>query len=126
MMPDPLSTLAAMDVSQAHRRNGRAEQRPPKVHVYRSAQHRVSQLVATEASADGAVRVSVDAHGVPTELVLTDRARGVDPARLSAELMSCLQRAHSKLAGRINQPVTSSAPSSAADDDDPSLPTLLC
>jgi hypothetical protein len=40
--------------------------------------------------------------------------------------MSCLQRAHSKLAGRINQPVTSSAPSSAADDDDPSLPTLLC
>jgi hypothetical protein len=126
MMPDPLSTLAAMDVSQAHPRNGRAEQRPPKVHIYRSPQHRESQLVATEASADGAVRVSVDACGVPTELILTDRARGVDPARLSAELMSCLQRAHSKLAGRVNQPVTSSAQSSTATDNDPSLPALLC
>ena len=75
MMPDPLSTLAAMDVSQTHRRNGRAEQRPPKVHIYRSPQHRVSQLVATEASADGAVRVSVHAHGLATPLVLTDHAR---------------------------------------------------
>ena len=122
MMPDPLSTLAAMDVSQAHRRNGRAEQRPPKVHIYRSPQHRVSQLVVTEVSADGAVRVSVDAHGVPTELILTDRARGVDPARLSAELMSCLQRARSTLAGRV----TSSVPSSGNGDDDPGPPALLC
>ena len=121
-MPDPLSAVAAMDVSQVPRRNGRAEQRPPKVHIYRSPQHRVSQLVATEASADGAVRVSVDAHGVPTELILTDRARGVDPARLSAELMSCLERARSKLASHVSQPVTSSVTS----DDDPSLSALLC
>ncbi|MGH3983114.1 MAG: hypothetical protein ACRDST_10630 [Pseudonocardiaceae bacterium] len=128
-MPDPLSNLAAMDLSQPHRRNGRAEQLPPKVHVYRSPQHRVSQLVATEASADGTVRVSVDAHGLPTELILTDRARGVDPARLSAELMSCLQRAHSTLAGRVSTPVNGSAPSTgngAAGDDDPSLSALLC
>ena len=103
-MPDPLSAVAAMDVSQVPRRNGRAEQRPPKVHIYRSPQQQMSQLVVTEASADGTVRVSVDGRGVPTELILTDRARGVDPARLSAELMSCLQRAHSKLAGRVNKP----------------------
>jgi hypothetical protein len=122
MMPDPPYTLAAMDLSQAHRRNGRAEQLPPKVHIYRSPQHRLSQLVVTETSADGTVRVSVDAHGLPTELILTDRARGVDPARLSAELMSCLQRARSKLAGRVSQPVTSNVTS----DDDPSLSALLC
>lgn len=126
MMPDPLSTLAEMDPSQAHGRNGRVEQLPRKVHIYRSPQHRVSQLVATEVSADGTVRVSVDAHGLPTELVLTDRARGVDPARLTADLMSCLQRARSKLAGRVSQPATSSAPSSAAVDNDPSLSALLC
>jgi hypothetical protein len=122
MMPDPLSTVAAMDPSQAHRRNGPAEQLPGKVHIYRSPQQRVSQPVATEASADGTVRVSVDAHGLPTELILTDRARGVDPARLSAELMSCLQRARNTLAGRV----TSSVPSSGNGEDDPSPPALLC
>jgi len=126
MMPDSLSALAAMDVSQAHRRNGRAEQRPPKVHIYRSPQHRVSQLVVTEVSADGAVRVSVDAHGVPTELILTDRARDVDPARLSAELLSCLRRAHSKLAGHVSTPMTSSSTTIATSDDDPSMSALLC
>src|SRR5918999_5267232 len=110
MMPDPLSTLAAMDVSQAHRRSGRAVQRPPKVHIYRSPQHRVSQLVVTEASADGAVRVSVDGRGVPIELILTDRARDVDPARLSAELMSCLRRADRQPSGRVGTPLTPSSP----------------
>ena len=126
MMPDPVSHLAAMDPSQAHGRNGRAEQPPRKVHIYRSPQHRVSQLVATHASADGTVRVSVDAHGLPTELILTDRARGVDPTRLSAELMSCLRRAHSTLAGRVSIPVTSPVASSIPEDDDPSLSALLC
>lgn len=125
-MPDPLSDLAATDPSQAYRRNGRAEQLPRKVHIYRSLQHQMSQLVATEASVDGAVRVSVDARGLPTELILTDRARGVDPARLSAELMSCLRRAHGTLAGRVSTPMTSSAPSIATGDDDPSLSALLC
>lgn len=126
MMPDPLSNLAAMDPSQAYERNGRAEQLPRKVHIYRSPQHRMSELVATEASADGAVRVSVDAHGLPTELILTDRARGVDPARLSAELMSCLRRAHSTLAGRVSTRMTGSSPSIATSNDDPSLSALLC
>ena len=81
----------------------------------------------TETSADGTVRVSVDSHGVPTELILTDLAYGVDPAQLSAELMSCLRRAHSTLAGRISNPVTSSTNrDDAADDDDPSVSSLLC
>ncbi|MDQ4092825.1 MAG: hypothetical protein M3143_05295 [Actinomycetota bacterium] len=127
-MPDPLSDHAAMDPSQPHGRNGRDEQLPRKVHIYRSLQHQMSQLVATEASADGTVRVSVDARGVPTELVLTDRARGVDPARLSAELMSCLQRAHSTLAGRVGKPVTGSDPNTGNDaggDDDPSPSAML-
>ncbi len=129
MMPKPISPVAAMDPSQAHELNGRAEQPPQKVHVYRSLQHQMSQLVATETSADGTVRVSVDAHGVPTELILTDRARGVDPARLSAELMSCLRRAQSTLAGRASCPLTSGVPRSGngtAGDDDPSLSSLLC
>ncbi len=126
MMPDPLSNLAAMDPSPAYGRNGQAEQLPRKVHIYRSLQHQMSELVATETSVDGAVRVSVDARGLPTELIVTDRARGMDPARLSAELMSCLRRAHSTLAGRVSTPVTSSSPSIATSDDDPSVASLLC
>ncbi|MGA9312843.1 MAG: YbaB/EbfC family nucleoid-associated protein, partial [Pseudonocardiaceae bacterium] len=70
----------------------------------------MSQLVVTETSADGMVRVSVDAQGVPTELTLTDRARAGDPARLSAELMTCLRRAHSTLAAQVQDLVTASVP----------------
>ena len=104
MMPGQPSHLAAMNPSQAEGRNGLTDQLPQKVHIYRSLQHQMSQPVVTEVSVDGAVRVSVNAHGLPTELTLTDRAREVDPARLSAELMSCLRRAHSTLAGRISTP----------------------
>jgi hypothetical protein len=61
------------------------------------------------------VRVSVDGQGVPTELTLTDRARGADPARLSAELMTCLRRAHSTLATQVQDLVTASVPDSEED-----------
>jgi hypothetical protein len=54
------------------------------------------------------VRVSVDARGVPTELTLTDRARGADPARLSAELMTCLRRAQQTLAAQVRDLVATS------------------
>ena len=126
MMLDPKSNFAAMEPSHAYGRNGRADQLARKVHIYRSPQQQMSQLVVTEASADGTVRVSVDGRGVPIELILTDRARDVDPARLSAELMSCLRRAHSKLAGRVSTPMTSSSTTIATSDDDPSVSALLC
>lgn len=87
-----------------------AEQLRRKAQTYRGLQDEMSQLVVTETSADGMVRVSVDAQGVPTELVLTDRARAGDPARLSAELMTCLRRAHSTLAAQVQDLVTASVP----------------
>jgi hypothetical protein len=68
----------------------------------------MSQLSVTEASTDGMVRVSVDARGVPTELTLTDRARGANPARLSAELMTCLRRAQHTLATQVQDLVATS------------------
>ncbi len=105
-----------MDPSQAgHKLIGWAEQHQRKAETYRGLHHQMSQLAVTETSADGMVRVRVDAHGVPTELTLTDRARGVDPARLSAELMTCLRRAHSTLAAQVQDLVTASVPD--CDDD---------
>jgi hypothetical protein len=70
----------------------------------------MSRLVVTEVSAQGTVRVSVDGQGMPTELTITDRARGVDPARLSAEMMFCLRRAQHTLAERVAGLVASSVP----------------
>jgi DNA-binding protein YbaB len=88
---------------------GWADKLQRKAEAYRSLHHQMSQLAVTEASADGMVRVSVDAQGVPTELTLTERARGVDPARLSAELMTCLRRAHSTLASEVQDLVAAAA-----------------
>lgn len=86
-----------------------------KAQTYRVLQTEMAQLAVTETSADGMVRVSVDGQGVPTELTLTDRARGSDPARLSAQLMTCLRRAHSTLAAQVQDLVTASVPDSGDD-----------
>jgi DNA-binding protein YbaB len=94
---------------------GWADQLQRQADAYRGLHHQMSQLMVTETSADGMVRVSVDAQGVPTELTLTDRARGTDPARLSAELMTCLRRAHSTLAAQVQDLVTASVPDSEDD-----------
>jgi DNA-binding protein YbaB len=113
MTQNPSPDFAGMDPGQAGRSLIKwTEQLQCKAQTYRSLQDEVSQLVVTETSADGMVRVSVDARGVPTELILTDRARAGDPARLSAELMTCLRRAHSTLAAQVQDLVTASVPDS--------------
>src|SRR5438067_3652315 len=89
---------------------GWADQLQRKAEAYRSLHHQMSQLTVTETSTDGMVRVSVDAQGLPTELTLTDRAQGADPARLSAELMTCLRRAQGTLAAQVQDLVTASVP----------------
>jgi DNA-binding protein YbaB len=116
MVHNPTPDFAGMDPSQAgHALIEWAEQLQRKAQTYRDLQHEMSQLAVTETSADGMVRVSVDAQGVPTELILTDRARAADPARLSAELMTCLRRAHSTLAAQVQDLVTASVPDSGDD-----------
>ena len=115
-MDNPSPDFAGMDPGQAgHGLIEWAEQLQRKAQTYRGLQDQMSQLAVTETSADGMVRVSVDAHGVPTELTLTDRARAGDPARLSAELMTCLRRAHGTLAAQVQDLVTASVPDSRDD-----------
>ncbi|WP_084735291.1 YbaB/EbfC family nucleoid-associated protein [Actinophytocola xinjiangensis] len=64
---------------------------------------RMNALRITETSSDGAVRVTVDGNGSPTELTLTERSAGVEPGQLSAELMSCLHRAQAGLRAQVEQ-----------------------
>ncbi|PZS23603.1 MAG: hypothetical protein DLM60_02400 [Pseudonocardiales bacterium] len=116
MMHNPSPDFAGMDPGQAGRGLSEwAEQLQRKAETYRGLQRELSKLAVTETSADGMVRVSVDAQGAPTELTLTDRARAGDPARLSAELMTCLRRAHSTLAAQVQDLVTASVPDSGDD-----------
>ncbi|MBV9162802.1 MAG: YbaB/EbfC family nucleoid-associated protein [Pseudonocardiales bacterium] len=112
-MRNPTPDFTGMDPSQAGQALiGWAEQLQCRAQTYRSLHHQMSQLAVTETSADGMVRVSVDAQGVPTEMTLTDRARGADPARLSAELMTCLRRAQRTLAAQVQDLVTASVQAS--------------
>ncbi|TYB40422.1 YbaB/EbfC family nucleoid-associated protein [Micromonospora sp. AP08] len=62
---------------------------------------RVADLTASAAGADGAVRVTVAASGVVTELRLDERVRNWPAARISAEIMATMRRAQARLAGAV-------------------------
>jgi YbaB/EbfC DNA-binding family len=110
-MRNPTPEGAGMEPSQASQALiGWGEQLQLKADTYRGLHRQMSQLTVTETSTDGMVRGSVDAQGLPTELTLTDRAQGADPARLSAELMTCLRRAQGTLAAQVQDLVTASVP----------------
>lgn len=114
--------FAGMDPGQAGQALiGCADQLQRKAQAYRDLYHQMSQLAVTETSADGMVRVSVDAEGLPTALTLTERARGTDPARLSAELMTCLRRAQGTLAAQVQDLVAASV----LDGDDPGAAQIV-
>ena len=74
-----------------------------KADRYQAMQELVSRLSATEESADGAVRVTVDASGVVTDLALSDRASQLRPAQLAAQIMDVMRRAQSRLTGQVRQ-----------------------
>jgi DNA-binding protein YbaB len=63
----------------------------------------VEQIQATATSSDGAVRVTVDSHGLLTDLAFTDMIREVRPAELAAQVMACLQRAQQQLAPKVRE-----------------------
>ncbi len=71
-------------------------------------------LTVTESSADHRVVVTVDNSGVPTAITLSPNARGMDPAVLSAEIMSCLRRAQSALRAQVTELVRATVGDDAA------------
>jgi len=80
-----------------------AAQFAAKADRYQEMQTRISQVSATESSADGAVEVTVDSAGVVTDLVLSERAGQVRPQQLSAQILDTMRRAQSKLTDRVQQ-----------------------
>ncbi|WP_330232100.1 YbaB/EbfC family nucleoid-associated protein [Nocardia sp. NBC_00508] len=63
----------------------------------------MTALTVTESSGDGRVSVTVESSGVPTAINLSAGSRGMDPAVLSDEIMSCLRRAHSVLRTEVTE-----------------------
>ncbi|MGK8508632.1 YbaB/EbfC family nucleoid-associated protein [Nocardia asiatica] len=81
---------------------------------FQELEGRMRDLTITESSADRRVVVSVDNSGVPTAITLSPNARGMDPAVLSAEIMSCLRRAQSALRAQVTELVRATVGDDAA------------
>jgi len=72
-----------------------------KAQRYQQMQQQVAEITETDTSADGAVRVSVAASGVLTDLQLSPRAREREPDRLAAEILAGMRRAQGRLSARV-------------------------
>ena len=70
---------------------------------YQDLHDRVSALVVTESSQDGAVTVEVGADGTVRGLVLRDRGHPVD--HYASVILDCLSRAQARIPGLVAQAV---------------------
>ncbi|MGH3609535.1 MAG: YbaB/EbfC family nucleoid-associated protein [Pseudonocardiaceae bacterium] len=69
-----------------------------KAEQFHAMRSQVEQVQVSEASRDGAVRVTVDSRGALTELAFTDRIREMSAPELAVQVMACLRRAQRQLA----------------------------
>lgn len=89
-LSDPVSSLDKL-----------SEQLQEKGQRYGQFQARLNEVTVSRASRDGRVRITVDSNGVPTEITLTDRAKGVDPAELTRAINSTLRSAQAELRAEV-------------------------
>jgi DNA-binding protein YbaB len=74
-----------------------------KAERYQSVQAQVEQVRLSATSQDGAVRVTVGANGVPTDLELSDRTRSMPTGELAALILTTMRRAQTGIADRVAQ-----------------------
>ncbi|WP_431952843.1 YbaB/EbfC family nucleoid-associated protein [Nocardia lijiangensis] len=72
-----------------------------KARRYGELQGRMTAVSASASSAGGRVSVTVDSTGVPTAIDLSSGARSMEPAALSAEILSCMRKAQVKLRAEV-------------------------
>lgn len=70
---------------------------------FQALQEKLSRLSITEASGDGAVKVTVSASGVITDLVLRERLRPDPLPAIAAEILDCMRRAQARLPDLLRQ-----------------------
>src|SRR4051794_3316580 len=64
---------------------------------YQELTERLAQLSITESSGDGAVKVTISANGLLTDLALRERWHPEPLADLAGEVMDCLRRAQARI-----------------------------
>lgn len=89
-MSDPVNSLDKL-----------SEQLQQKAQRYGHFQARLNEVTVSRTSSDGRVRITVDSNGVPTDITLTDRAKGVDPAELTRAINSTLRSAQAELRAEV-------------------------
>jgi len=72
----------------------------------REIRTRVEAIQITETSSNGAVTVTIDANGLPTDIRFTERALSVQPAELGPLVMSTLRMAHGRIAEQVRDAAT--------------------
>ena len=82
---------------------------------YNRLQQRLDETNVTAVGRDGAIRVTVDANGVPTQLDLSERARELPAGQLAAEIMGCMRQAQARLREQVRGLVADTVPA----DDEP-------
>jgi DNA-binding protein YbaB len=70
---------------------------------YQKMADQVQQLSITESSKDGAVRLTIGSNGILTNLMIAETATNKSMSELSREIMTCLQRAQSKIPELLQQ-----------------------
>ena len=83
-----------------------------KAQQFRELHTQMASAHVTHTSRSGRVQVSIDGNGLPTDILLTDSARGVDPSSLSAEIMETLREAQAQL----RESVASAVQATVGDD----------
>ncbi len=86
-----------------------------KARGYTQLQQRLDETSVTAVARDGAIRVTVDANGVPTQLDLSERARELPAGQLSAEIMGCMRQAQARLREQVKDLIAGTVPA----DDEP-------
>lgn len=94
-MTDPASDDPVSDLENW------AAQLQQKAGRYGELQNALNELRVERTSRDGTVRIEVDSNGVPTEIALTERARGADPTELTNTINSTLHGAQAELRSRV-------------------------
>jgi DNA-binding protein YbaB len=88
-MSDPLSNVERMvgDWERNAEENARR---------YQNMQAEVERITITESAADGAVRVTVGANGIPSNVEMTDRVSRMRPDEIAAAVMQAMTKAQSR------------------------------
>lgn len=77
-----------------------------KAQRYQVMQAEVARVSVTESSRDDVVRVTVDATGAVTDLVISDKSRDLSGAELSGMVLTTMRRAQSRITEHVAEVMT--------------------